>query len=277
MNNLTKKLIDFGLSEKEAKVYLATLELEVASVNEISKQSGINRSSTYVVLEALKKRGLIGISDDKNIRKYIAASPDTLLHSAQSAAKKQEDIRSEIEGIVPELRALYKDVKHKPIVKIYQGKEGLISSFEDTLHCKEKLMRVSSSPGDLEKILPGYLLEYVKRRLQLGIKMYGIHPDDDLHRWYIKNSPESSDKYVLISREKYKFSADIAIYDDKVGLMSAQNGGISIGIQSKVIAEVMKSIFDLAYKEAARSGTEIEKSSKSTKSASTKKQSKERN
>ncbi len=75
---IVKQLIEFGLSEKEAKTYLALLELEVATVSEVSKTANINRSSAYVVLESLKKKGLAGISDDKNIRRYIAASPDLL-------------------------------------------------------------------------------------------------------------------------------------------------------------------------------------------------------
>ena len=49
-------LKNFGLSEKEAKIYLALLELEAATVFETAKQSGINRSSAYVVLEALQKK-----------------------------------------------------------------------------------------------------------------------------------------------------------------------------------------------------------------------------
>ena len=51
-----KTLISVGFSEKEAAVYLALLELEVAGVTEIAKKSNIKRSSTYVVLESLKQK-----------------------------------------------------------------------------------------------------------------------------------------------------------------------------------------------------------------------------
>ena len=97
MSELHKKLTDFGLSEKEAKIYLALLELEAATVSEAAKNSGINRSSAYVVLEALRKKGIVGISDDKKVRRYLAASPETLLRSAITSAQKQEEIKSGIE------------------------------------------------------------------------------------------------------------------------------------------------------------------------------------
>ena len=67
----TDTLIKFGLSEKEASVYIALLELEVAVVQEIASAAGINRSSTYVVLEALQKRGLVNTNAGRGIKKYV--------------------------------------------------------------------------------------------------------------------------------------------------------------------------------------------------------------
>ena len=53
---LIKKLVNYGLSDKEARIYLALLELEAATVFEAARQSGVNRSSAYVVLESLSRR-----------------------------------------------------------------------------------------------------------------------------------------------------------------------------------------------------------------------------
>lgn len=48
-NLLIKSLLEYGLTDREAVVYLSLLELEVASANEIAKNAGIKRSSAYVV------------------------------------------------------------------------------------------------------------------------------------------------------------------------------------------------------------------------------------
>lgn len=255
---LINRLIEFGMSDKEARIYLALIELEIASVQEVAKTAGINRSSAYVVLEGLKKRGLVSVSDDKNVRQYVATPPEALHQIAESEARKHEEIRKNIDDIVPELRALHKSTKARPKVRVFEGREGLIAAFEDSLDNKEKMMRVSSSPGNLAKIIPNYLLQYVSKRLGLGIKMNGIHPNDELHRSYIVNSPKNIDTYILVSRDEYKFPADLAIYDDKVGFMSNQDGGTAIIIESKVIAEVMKNIFDLAWGTAIKIGEEVE-------------------
>lgn len=112
-------------------------------------------------------------------------------------------------------------------------------------------MRVSSNVENIFKILPNYFPMYVQRRIKLGIKMYGIHPDDKIAQHIIKMSPKF-DEPILIPRKKYKLQADIAIWDNKIGHMSSEKSGFSIIIESKEIADVMKYVFDLAYEEAKR-------------------------
>lgn len=261
MNNLTKKLIDFGLSEKEAKVYLATLELEVAAVNEIAKQSGINRSSTYVVLESLKKRGLVGISDDKNIRRYVAASPDTLLHTAKAAAKKQEEIRSEIEEIVPELKALHKDTKRRPKVRIYEGREGIREVYYNMFSTKATELKVYANPGNIFKVIPDFM-EHNSERIKRDIKMYAINPATKECMDLIKHIPPNTrDEIILIPEDKFKFTSDFAIYADTVAIVSPLEK-FGVIIENKEMVNMMSASFDLAWEEAKRLDKEIRKKMK---------------
>src|SRR5690606_15162601 len=113
-NILQKTLLEFGLNEKETKVYLSLLELEIASAQEIAKTANLNRSSVYVTLESLKQKGLIGISDDKKVLQYLASSPDILMSMAQDRSEKENSIKNKLNEILPNLKALHKDTKAKP-------------------------------------------------------------------------------------------------------------------------------------------------------------------
>src|SRR3989344_5793051 len=177
-NLLIKQLTEFGLGDKEARVYLALLELEIATVTEIATNSNINRSSTYVVLESLKKKGLVSTSEDKKVQRYIAVSPEMLLEEAKDNAIKAEEIKNKITDLVPELKALHKDTKQKPKVRVFEGKQALINALNDSLNNKTKIMRECSSPENLFKIIPDSVSAYIQKRTELGIKLYGIHPDD---------------------------------------------------------------------------------------------------
>jgi len=64
-----KDLISLGLSEKEARIYIVLLELEVATAHEVAEKSGVNRSSAYVVLEKMKEKGIVGLVETENIQR----------------------------------------------------------------------------------------------------------------------------------------------------------------------------------------------------------------
>jgi sugar-specific transcriptional regulator TrmB len=249
---IIQKLLDFGLSEKEARIYISLLELEVATAFETAKHAGINRSSAYVVLESLKKKGLVAVSEDKKVSRYVASAPDILLQSASLEAKRHQDIKAGIESVIPELKALHKDTKMKPVVKVFEGKNGLISLFEDSLYAKEREIRIVSSLEKIFALLPEYVPNYIQRRWKKRIKMFGIHPSKPALMQYEKMEKESDDEAIFIPEENYKMPADFAIYDNKIAYMTGDNGGFGVIIESTDMANAMKSIFDLAHKEAKR-------------------------
>ena len=252
MNDLLlKQLIGFGLPEKEARIYLALLELELATVFEVAKQSGINRSSAYVVLEALKKKGLVGISDDKKVRRYIASSPETLLYSARASAKKQEDIKAGVESIIPELRALHKGTKRRPIVKIFEGENGAREVYWSLLTSNAKELRAYTNPFNIFKYIPNFQ-DQDKARGKKGIKMYAINPATvEVLELYKHIKPNKPYELALIPEHLYKFSSDMGIFGDTVCFVSPKDN-FGIIIESREIADMLKNSFDLAWEEAKR-------------------------
>ncbi|MEO8065551.1 MAG: helix-turn-helix domain-containing protein [Candidatus Doudnabacteria bacterium] len=255
---LLKQLIGSGLSDKEAKIYLSLLELELATVFEVAEHSGINRSSAYVVLEALKKKGLAGISDDKNVRRYVAASPEILLQTVKTAAKKQEDIKAKVESILPELKALHKATKRRPIVKIFEGKDGAREVYWSLLETKTKELRVFANPAEIFKHVPDFQTQD-SERAKKGIKMFAISPATkemlELVKYVKPNKPYEQ---VLIPKDKYNFSSDMGIFGDKIAIVSPKDN-FGIIIESQEIADMLKNSFDLAWEEAKRLDKKIKR------------------
>ena len=251
-NLLIKNLTDFGLSDKEAKIYLALLELEIAPVQDVAKVAGINRSSAYVVLESLKKQGLVSVSDDKKIQQYIATPPEVLLQTAESRSKNQLVIKERIADILPDLKALYKGTKQKPKVRVFEGKQGLITALAETLNSKDKITRIISSCEKILAVIPEFLPEFGKVRLGYGIRHRAIYPECKAAEKILSMSPKLYDG-VVIPKEDYPFSADIAIFDDKIGFVSFNNNEVTtIIIENKEIAEIMVGLFEFTWKEAER-------------------------
>ena len=55
-------LEEIGLSEKEAKIYLALLQVDRDTIQDLATKTGINRTTVYPVLETLQKKGLVSES-----------------------------------------------------------------------------------------------------------------------------------------------------------------------------------------------------------------------
>lgn len=126
MSTLEEKLEKIGLSERESRVYLTTLELGPTGALQLSRLTGINRPMVYHTLESLKKRGLIEVQLRGLKQKFAAASPD------QFDAIISDHKRT-FESALPELLALYNLRGSKSQIKYYEGVEGVKSVFETTL------------------------------------------------------------------------------------------------------------------------------------------------
>jgi len=256
MELLLKQLINFGFSDKEARIYLALLELEAATVFEIAKQSGINRSSAYVVLEALKKKGFVGFSDEKKIRQYVASNPEILLSAAKSASKKQEDIKNNLESIIPELKALDKRNKRRPIVKVFESKNGAKEVYWDLLTTNANELRTYANPFNIFKYVPDFQNHDIERSKK-DIKMYAINPaTDEVLELYKRVKPQKPYEVALIPKNKFNFSSDMGIYGNKIAFVSPKDN-FGIIIESKEIADMLKNSFDLAWEEAKRLNKKI--------------------
>jgi HTH-type transcriptional regulator, sugar sensing transcriptional regulator len=116
---LTQELVNIGLTEKEAEIYVATLQLGYASVFEIAKKTNINRTTTYSHIKNLISRGLVKSMERYGKILFVAERPEKLKSIYEQ--KEKEIIRKKemLNDIMPELDSIYNLVKDKPSVKYY--------------------------------------------------------------------------------------------------------------------------------------------------------------
>ncbi len=244
-----KKLTTLGFSEKETAVYLALLELGKRTVSPIARKAGINRTTTYDILGSLINKGLVSVSGKEPLQEFIAESPNMILNLMEKEVEKTTALKQTAESIIPELKSLH-NVGNRPKIRFYEGVEGLKQVYEDTLTSHETI-RAYANVEDTEITLPGYFPKYYQRRSAKGIRIRAIFPDNLMARNRQSHDQEESRETVIIPKDKYFFSPEINIYDNKV-MIASWKEKLGITIESKEIAEAMKSIFELAWAEAKR-------------------------
>ena len=247
---MIEQLLKFGFTHKEAKVYLALLESGSALARDIAKQAGINRSTTYVILEALVQKGLAGIAEQDGIKKYNPTPPERMVQYLDDAATKYASLVGLARNLLPELKALYVGVGPKPKVSFYEGEEGLKTAYEDTLTSSETI-RAYASIENMHKALPGYFPAYYQRRVGKNIGIRAIFPDTPESRERITHNAEEARNACLIPQAEYAFSPEINVYDNKIVFMSLVEK-FALIIESRELADAFKKIFELSWREAQR-------------------------
>jgi len=247
---LKDKLIQFGLSDKEADVYLALLGTGTSLVSDIAKSAKLNRSTTYVLLDSLRAKGLVSITEEEKVRNYTAAPPERLMHLLEESLSKYTELIQIAESIVPELKKLHKKEKGgavsvKPKVHLYEGLQGIKSAYEDMLETGDDI-RTYASMEDVHALLPEYFPKFYKRRAAKGIAMRIIFPDVKLAKKRSQDTKVKSQETRIAPKEMGSFSPEINIYGNKIAFVSARER-FGLVIESLELSQALKTIFELTW------------------------------
>ncbi len=247
-------LINLGFSVKEASVYLALLELGKRTVSPIARAADINRTTVYDILDSLVAKGLVSVSGKEPLQEYVAESPDKLVKLMQEQLKKDQVHLEQAQNLVPQLKSLH-NVSDRPKIMFYEGLEGLQQVYEDTLTSHEPI-RGYANVQEMHKGLPEYFPKYYKRRAQKGIKIRAILSSNESGKDRAAKDNEELRDTALIPADKYNFIPEIDIYDNKV-MIASWREKLGIIIESQEIADAMKTIYELAWKEAKRLNDQV--------------------
>jgi len=233
-----KILEGLGLQPKEAKVYLATLELGSSPVSAIANKAKINRVSTYDILEKLSKKGLVNFMIKRDIKYYTATDPALVSEEFKKRAH-------ELENALPELKRLRGETSH-PKIQYFEGVEGIKRIYADTLTSSGEILNYCNSQA-IREFWPEYDKEYVQKRIEKNIQLRGIALDDEYGKTVQSKDQQSVREIRLVTNDQYNFTNEINIYDNKVSIISTKDELIGMIIESVEIANTQRAIFEMVW------------------------------
>jgi sugar-specific transcriptional regulator TrmB len=125
---LPELLKNCGFSEKEIAVYHTLINRGGSVVSEIAKHAGINRSTTYVILDALIKRGLIKSHEQRGIKIFAPLSPENLAVQLEEKAKQYALQAQAARKIIAELNVTA-PIRSKPTIRFFNGADEMHEVF----------------------------------------------------------------------------------------------------------------------------------------------------
>lgn len=233
-------LEEFGLEEREIKVYLALLQLEKGSVVSISKLCGLKRTTVYDVLEGLKNQGLVFIGFEGSKKIWFAQSPKRL---EEIFNNRHEHLRM----AMPELESLWHKSSAKPHIRYYEGVAGIKSAYGNFMNefKKGQDFYIVSSGTDWFELDPEYFSNFVAERTRKGVQSWMITIGDSTTlRWAQDPRYKYKTKYFP---PETKFVANTAFYNNKI-IISLIEERFAVVIESKFLYEQQKQLFLLLWK-----------------------------
>lgn len=238
------ELKQIGLSDKEAKVYLASLELGKASVQDIAKKAGVNRTTAYIMIESLIKRSLLYTAKNGKRLAYVAENPEKILELIQLRKKDFEENEQDIIAILPELKSIYNLGPEKPRIRFFEGKDVAKEIFNDILQTRPHsidevysadYLRDVFSKEESEAIHQQMITEKIKQRTLYTRK-------EGPYETALSGSEER-----FLPQDKFPVPANIIIYDKKIALIALRGKLIGVIVESEEISRTMQTMFQLAW------------------------------
>lgn len=252
-----KNLIAYGLSETEAKIYCATLALEEATVDKIALYADMNRTSSYPVLERLKALGLVGQGKKKKKTVFKAVQPEKLYDLLD---EKKEYLQS----VMPDLKSLFAISRGRPDVSFFEGPEDLKTVLSDCLKEAKEIYIIGDGENFIN-VIPGWMDAYVNKRADKNIRVKLIIKGSDAGLKAIKKLLASNSKVNQLLKvralpEIYKINyGGFDIYNNKAVLYSFEKQNHAVVIESSIINQTMRTVFDILWETAEKYNYLLEK------------------
>ena len=164
LDNLKSILSNLEISEMQADVYLALLELGEGNYTEISQKTGVKRTTLYAVIEKMQKKGLLKVNIES--KKFQPVQPQQLFEKLQSN-------NLVLYQALPLFRSIIKEPAKLAKVKFYNGRKGIQNLFTDDLEVyrekKEKILRVVAGSAFYSEDAD-FRDQYAIKRQEMGIE-----------------------------------------------------------------------------------------------------------
>lgn len=238
---ITEALQSLGLNEKEARVYVALLQLGRGSAYAVADKSGLKKPTTYVILGELAKKGLVSRVPRQRKQLFVAKPPDEFFALAEerlSVAKKTlPELMAIAEGKTPKVRMLY-----------YEGLSGV----RDALWYRMKELEGKELVGfyateenaspDLTEVFQEFNDAMKKNRMTVR----GIVPEHQSLKPWRETDAAYGRTMKVVPYEAYSAKNSIDVGDTFVRILSfGELQGVVV--ENPSVAEAMRQIFEMLW------------------------------
>lgn len=238
-------LKNLGLHEKEAKTYLAILELGISTIKPIADKAGIKRTSVYNFIDRLVSLGFITQSKIRNRMHYRALPPSRLL-------ELQKENLSAVENALPEFMGMFNASAAKPKIEYFEGPEQMKNIVKEEIRCHNEALYIWTGKDMLDMIGGSkYMAEIDRQRIQKGVFIKTIRFREKDVPYPLSAHGTKYLRQLRFAPSETNIPMTVGIYDTgKVGFFSTKHEGFGILIESRELWQTMSVFHGLLWEKS---------------------------
>ena len=240
--NFIEQLAELDMNGRQAKVYMALLQLGSASAIELAKHTGFKHPTVYDVLDILKSKHLVSESFSGGRKRFCAEDPANL----QEIENRRKNA---LDSVLPGLRELYLGGTRRPRIHFYSGPEAQYEVDEGLLNVKSgEYFYFGSVQEMFQRNTEEYLAEFYRRRIARGIWSNAIrNPSKEIPLDYMQPGPENLRRVRYLPAPISEDIAGLYLYDEKIAIISAVKEKYAIIIESHDLFVLVKTIWQCRW------------------------------
>jgi len=244
--DLLKQLETAGLTESEAKIYAALLQIGPINAGAIIKKTGLQSSTVYHCLDSLIDKGIVSFIV-KNNRKYFETEKvDVLIDFIRV---QEENLRETEKTLAENIQKIISQSKSggKIEIKVFEGWRGLWTAFSDSLDALEPKQEIyvftlSNYAGADPNLAKGIRNKIKEKRLKK--KLYEKIIINEAEKETLgKDHEKVKNTEVRYLPQNLSHPAIVHVYGERVLIAISSEKPMGILIKDKITAESFKNYF----------------------------------
>lgn len=239
-----------GLTESQAKGYLALIQHGALTPAELAEKTGETRTNGYMICEKLEQLGLATKKDGRKAV-YMPESPTRLKQLLINRQKRLKEADTQLAGILPTLLSTYRLATDKPGTIYLEGTDSLKRVYDDIIQTGETIHIFPSSYDRDDPETAAMIDSQIKRQRAANIKT------EVLLRQDIFDQLSDTDNSLFEARPTTlgALDAQIIIYGDNIAITTFRSGVVTTIITSTPIADTFRQLFANQWDHSVSSDT----------------------
>lgn len=239
--SLLESLSEFGLSDKEALVYLTSLELGSATILKIARLSDLKRPTVYLLVNTLTRKGLMSTEVKGFKKSYKAENPDRL-ESIFNERKKKLLER------LPYFKEIYEKKDSNSFIKYYEGLNAIkliYTELLDEMTPRDEYMVITNQQEWFE-LDPSFFKSFIEKRSKLDINVRMLFQDSEIAQEHKKFERNYNEKIKILPKGT-NLTTNLVITPKKVIIHQLTNQNLAIVIENENVYKMNKEMFEIMW------------------------------